>query len=186
MSGRQGLRIVIAEDLYRYKGKTDIMSFLKAYLLIPGFRIVFWYRIASRIKGVFGIIPNLILIHYNYLFGIGLHRNTNIGRGFYIGHFSGITISSKAKIGNNVNISQCVTIGVAGRGEQRGVPVIGDNVYIAASAVVIGKIKVGNNVVIGANAVVTKDVPDNTIVAGVPAKVISMIDGDNEYIENRV
>jgi serine O-acetyltransferase len=52
-------------------------------------------------------------------------------------------------------------------------PVIGDNVYIAAGSRVLGGIKIGNDVIIGANAVVIKDVPDNCIVAGIPAKVIS-------------
>lgn len=57
-----------------------------------------------------------------------------------------------------------------------GVPVIGNNVYIAKGAIVIGGITIGNNVTIGANAVVTKPIPDNAIVAGVPAKIIRIKD----------
>lgn len=176
----------VSDDLYRYAGGIGIMTFLKTYFRTPGFRITFWFRLASAYHGVLGVIPNMMLMHYRYLFGITLHRNTQIGRGFYIGHFSGIVISPKAKIGENCNISQCVTIGASGRGDARGVPEIGNNVYIAAGAVVIGKIKVGNNVVIGANAVVTNDVPDNSIVVGVPAKVVSQLDEENEYILNKV
>ena len=55
----------------------------------------------------------------------------------------------------------------------KGHPVIGDNVVAYAGAKIIGNVHVGNNVVIGANAVVTKDVPDNAVVVGVPAKVIN-------------
>jgi serine O-acetyltransferase len=106
--------------------------------------------------------------------GIEIPRHTEIGEGFYIGHFGGITISSGAKIGKNVNISQQVTIGVSGQGENRGCPTIGDNVYLAADAKVFGRITIGNNVAIGANAVVHKDVPDNAIVVLAPGfKIIS-------------
>lgn len=113
-----------------------------------------------------------------------LPYDTKIGKGFYIGHFSGIVVSGAAIIGDNCNISQGVTIGVAGKGENRGVPQIGNNVYMAAGAKLIGKIKIGNNVAIGANAVVTHDVPENAVVVGIPAKVISM-EGSNIFIGNR-
>ncbi len=106
--------------------------------------------------------------------GIEIPRATQIGEGFYIGHFGGITISPSAKIGKNMSISQQVTIGVSGQGEKRGSPVIGDNVYLAPGAKVFGKIKIGNNVKIGANAVIYKDIPDNAIVVLDPGfKIIS-------------
>ncbi len=61
---------------------------------------------------------------------------------------------------------------IGGRSGKENVPVIGNDVYIATGAKILGDIKVGNNVIIGANAVVIKDVPDNCVVAGVPAKII--------------
>ncbi len=105
--------------------------------------------------------------------GIEIPPDTTIGPGLYIGHFGGITISDRAVIGSNVQISQGVTIGVAGQGENRGVPVIGDDVYIGAGAKVIGKIHVGNNVKIGANAVVYEDIPDNAVVAAPGYQILS-------------
>jgi serine O-acetyltransferase len=98
------------------------------------------------------------------IWGIEIPRATSIGEGFYIGHYGGITISHKAKIGKNCSISQLVTIGVSGSGDKKGAPTIGDNVYIAPGAKIFGKITIGNNVKIGANAVVHKDIPDNAIV----------------------
>lgn len=86
----------------------------------------------------------------------------------------GTVIHSKSIIGKKVIIGQNVTIGRAL--DPSGVPSIGDNVYISAGARIVGNIKVGNNVIIGANAVVNKDIPDNCIVAGVPAKIIRQID----------
>lgn len=83
---------------------------------------------------------------------------------------SGVVIHARAVIGKNCNISPCVTIG--GRSRRYEVPVIGENVFIGGGAKVLGNIKIGDNVVIGANAVVIHDVPDNCIVAGIPAKII--------------
>lgn len=76
------------------------------------------------------------------------------------------------KIGRHCFINQQVTIGY--KGDKA--PEIGDNVQITCGAKVLGGVKIGNNVTIGANAVVVKDIPDNALAAGVPARVIR-IDG---------
>lgn len=105
--------------------------------------------------------------------GISIPASATIGHSFYIGHFGGIIFNAKTLIGNNCNVSQGVTIGVSGIGEKRGVPILGNNVYLGANAVVAGKISVGDNVVIGACSLVTSDVQSNRVVLGVPAVVIS-------------
>ena len=92
-----------------------------------------------------------------------------------------IVVHERSAIGKNCNISHGVTIGIMNRGSKAGVPIIGDNVYIGPGAKIMGNIKVGDNAAIGANAVVTKNVPDNAVVVGVPAKVISY-DGSEGYI----
>ena len=114
-------------------------------------------------------------------YGISIPHQTSIGSGFYIGHFGGIVVNYKTKIGNNCNISQNVTIGRANRGKKTGCPTLGDNIYIGPGAAIIGKINIGNNVAIGANCVVTHDIPDNAVVVGVPGKVISMA-GSEGYV----
>jgi serine O-acetyltransferase len=105
--------------------------------------------------------------------GISLPPKARIGRGFYIGHYGGIIIGHEVKIGRYCNISQGVTIGQAGRGEKQLSPVIGDRVFIGAGAIIFGGIVIGNDVAIGANAVVNRDLPDNTVAAGVPAKIVN-------------
>ncbi|MBD3807851.1 MAG: serine acetyltransferase, partial [Epsilonproteobacteria bacterium] len=105
-----------------------------------------------------------------FKYGIEIHPGAQIGRGLYIGHWVGIVISPRAVIGENCYISHGVTIGMINSGNNAGVPVIGDRVYIGAGAKIIGNIKIGNDVAIGSNAVVTKDVPDGVTVGGVPAK----------------
>ena len=108
--------------------------------------------------------------HYKHKFNIEIKPKVKIGKGFRIPHPIGIVINSNAKIGDYFTILQNVTIG--NKREIDDVAVIGNNVSIGAGAVVVGKVKIGNNVEIGANAVVVKNVPDNCIVAGVPAKII--------------
>ena len=87
-------------------------------------------------------------------------------------HSTWFLYNNAKKIGENCHIYQQVTIGFNGT-EQ---PVIGNNVRICCGAKVIGGVNIGNNVVIGANAVVVKDVPDNVVVAGVPAKIIKQLE----------
>lgn len=178
----KNLKQLILSDLIRYGGGKSWKAFLRAYFLIPGFRVSFWFRVASHYHH--NPLCWFILRHYHYKYGIELSRGTKVGEGLYIGHFGGIIISPGAVIGRNCNISQGITIGIAGKGKNRGIPIIGEGVYIGAGAKLIGKIHVGNNVAIGANAVVTKDVLDNAVVGGVPAKIISM-KGSFEFINNK-
>ena len=182
------LKNTIKDDLFRYVGAEDFRNFCKTYFLVPGFRYTFWLRIASfmRKKGLFFyLIPRLRVRHYSYKFGYDIPPETMIGNGLYIGHFGGVVITSKAIIGKNCNISQNVTIGFSSRGKKRGYPMIKDNVYIGPGAVILGNIIIGNNVAIGANAVVLDNVPDNSVVVGVPAKVVSD-KGSEGYILNKI
>lgn len=87
-----------------------------------------------------------------------------------------MVIHKRVVIGKYCAIGPRVTIG--GRSGHYEVPIIGDNTKIHAGAVVIGPIRIGKNVIIGANAVVIHDVPDNTIVAGVPARIIGITPGN--------
>ena len=82
----------------------------------------------------------------------------------------GMVIHKRAVIGEHCRIGQNVTIG--GTGGKEGVPVIGNRVFIGCNAVVLGPITVGDESTIGAGAVVTKDVPANCVVAGVPARIV--------------
>jgi serine O-acetyltransferase len=139
------------------------------------FRFGRWSKLQNKLirivtEPLFFFARGLVTI----MWGIELHRETDIGAGFHITHFGGIVISPAAQIGKNFTISQGVTIGVSGQGEKRGVPIIGDNVYIATGAKVFGKISIGNNVKIGPNAVVHKSIPDNAIVVAYPGfKILS-------------
>ena len=84
--------------------------------------------------------------------------------------------------GEYCNISQQVVIGLGGKGDFRGIPEIGDRVYIGPGAKIFGKISIGNNVAIGANAVVSKSIPDNAVVVGNPGRIVGY-EGSGSLIE---
>ncbi|MDH4202552.1 MAG: serine O-acetyltransferase [Phycisphaerae bacterium] len=180
---------LIKSDLYRCCGKVNISLFFKHYLFVPEYKYCFWMRLTSYLKQhrLFGCslyyISRAMLYRYKCKYGITIPFDTQIGSGFYIGHFGQIVVNRNAVIGKNCNISQGVTIGVANRGDRKGCPTIGDNVYIGPGAKLFGNINVGNNVAIGANCVVTKDIPDDAVVVGVPGRVISN-KGSSGYVNN--
>lgn len=166
------------EKYKTYSGKSTAVLFLTT----QGLWALYIYRISNRIyrSSIPKIIKKLLLLlaviwqkWIEIITGISIPYSAQIGTHFYIGHFGGIIINANAIIGNNCNISQGVTIGVSGRKENRGVPIIGNNVYIGANAVVVGKIEISNNCVIAANSLVTTSVKANVTVAGVPAKEIN-------------
>jgi serine O-acetyltransferase len=169
---------------YRYCDGARLLRLLRCWT-IPGLQAVAVYRFGQWAKGshwtvrvVADPLYQLLGMLIKLCWGIALPRSARIGRGLYIGHFGGIHISSAARIGKNCNLSQDVTIGVAGVGDKRGVPIIGDNVYLAPGARVFGPIRIGNNVKIGANAVVYRDIPDNAVVALDPGFTIVSLNGN--------
>ena len=180
-------RHLVMSDLYRIDGDASLGSFVKQLTRGISFKFIFWMRTSAFLTtagpGWRTLYPVARVMYRRYMFkfGISVPYQTPIGSGFYIGHFGGIVVSSGATIGANCNLSQGVTIGQVNRGAKKGTPCIGDNVYIGPGAKVLGHITIGNNVAIGANAVVIKSVPDNAVVVGVPARVISH-DGSADYI----
>lgn len=164
--------------------------FLGIVFFTQGFWAVFQYRLAHFIYCKIKWQPFRLLFLMLFLLwqkvveittGISIPASARIGHSFYIGHFGGIIINANAVIGNNCSISQGVTIGVSGRGEKRGTPIIGDKVYVGANAVISGNITIGNEVLIGACSLVNESFPDNSVVLGVPAIIISQ-KGSKGYI----
>ncbi len=120
------------------------------------------------------LVPFVKLFHelFSQWLGIQIPLYTKVGKGFSIKHYSGIVINGHATIVDCCTVFQDVTIGRSFYGKNKGVPKIGNNVILFPGCKVIGGIEIRDNVVIGANAVVTTDVPSNSTVAGVPAKVV--------------
>lgn len=106
------------------------------------------------------------------IFGVDIHPAANIGRGIMLDHATGIVIGETASVGDNSSLLHAVTLGGSGKESGDRHPKIGSGVMIGAGASVLGSITVGNCARVAAGSVVLKDVPPNTTVAGVPAKVI--------------
>jgi serine O-acetyltransferase len=126
--------------------------------------------IVRQFLRLFGVLWHKLI---EIITGIDLPSRADIGKGLYIAHFGGIFINDEVKMGDYCTLSQDITIGIAGRGDKRGCPKLGDKVYLAPGSRIIGPVTIGNEVAIGTNAVVTKDLPDKAVAVGVPAKIIS-------------
>ena len=138
---------------------------------------IFFYRI-SRWLYLHHVpfLPKFITLLIFLMYNSKVPFQAKIGRGTKLGYGGmGVVIHSKAVIGDYCTIGQQVTIG-GGNSRYPGLPEIGDHVMIYKGAIVYGGIRVGDNAIIGANAVVNKPVPDNAVVAGVPARILRIRD----------
>jgi serine O-acetyltransferase len=128
----------------------------------------------------------LLYRKYSFKYSIQIPLNTDLGRGFYIGHFGNIVINGNAKIGRNFNISNGVTIGQTNRGEKMGCPTIGNSVWLGVNSVIVGNIKIGDDVLIAPNSYVNFDIPSHSIVIGNPARIIMKEFATENYVNNKV
>ncbi|WP_051577978.1 serine O-acetyltransferase [Sporolactobacillus terrae] len=165
----------LKNDLKNYAKNATMKNMIVKYLLEPGFKYTVHLRICQKLyhkkflKPLY-ILARLRLNHYQYKYGIQIYPSSPIGDYLNIPHFGCIVVHNKAKIGHHCTIRHGVTIGRT----SQGIPSLGNFVSIGAGAKIIGPIKIGNNVTVGANAVVNRDVPDNCVVAGIPARIIKL------------
>jgi serine O-acetyltransferase len=190
MRKQKSLWGLIISDLNRYR-VTDRRSYAAMLIICPGASAGIIYRIGHWMycyKGRFSLLVKLGYLIYilvkrmsEIVNGISIQPQATIGEGLYVGHGGSVHIGGKAVLGDNCNISQEVTIGVAGRGDKRGTPKLGDRVLVGAGAKILGAIEIGDDVAVGANAVVTKSLPDRAVAIGIPAYVISY-EGSFEFV----
>ena len=176
----KALKYFIFRDFWKINGHITLKKFLRASLIEPGFKFIFWLRITRYfyLKGKKAVILfflcRCIMKHYSYKFNFDITYRTPIGPGLSIAHMGYIVIAA-SKIGSNCFLRPGVVLG-KNLTDEGITPVVGDNVHFGVGCKIIGSIAIGNNVVIGANAVVTHNVPSNSVVAGVPAREIRKLD----------
>lgn len=186
----RGLSAVLACDLYRYAGNTSAKSFIRHFIFTPGFH----YTVLMRLTGYLLIQPakgfglyyllKAWLLHARYKYGIAIPEYTLIGPGLFINRFGGIYLNGDVVIGRNVNMTHGSALGQTNRGPLAGSPTIGDRVFLGIGAKVLGRVTVGAGAAVGVYGVVTKDVPPDSVVGGIPAKVIST-KGTEGYINRQ-
>ena len=163
-------------------------SILSIILTYPGVKAVFLHRIANffHVAG-FDLVARIISQTSRFFTGIEIHPGAKIGKNLFIDHGMGVVIGETSEIGNNVTIYHMVTLGgispSINSNEQRNIkrhPTLKDNVVVGSGAQILGPVTVGKNAKIGANAVVTKDVPENAVMVGIPAKNVGETSGLDE------
>ena len=163
-------------------------SKLSVILTYPGAKAVFFHRIANFFAiAKFNLVARIISQFSRFLTGIEIHPNARIGKNLFIDHGMGVVIGETSEIGDNVTIYHMVTLGgispSINSDDQRNTkrhPTLMDNVVVGSGAQILGPVVVGKNAKIGANAVVTKDVDENSVMVGIPAKNVGEVSTQDE------
>jgi serine O-acetyltransferase len=158
-------------------------------LTYPGVKAVLFHQVAHFFcVAKFDLVARIISQFSRFLTGIEIHPKAIIGKNLFIDHGMGVVIGETSEIGDNVTIYHMVTLGGISpsieSNDQRNVkrhPTLKNNVVVGSGAQVLGPVVVGENAKIGANAVVTKDVPGNAVMVGIPAKNVGAAPTDKKF-----
>lgn len=152
-------------------------SVLEVIFCYPGLHAIWLYRLSHKLyKNNFIFLARLINTFSRFLTGIDIHPGAKLGDGLFIDHGQGVVIGETAEVGKNVTLYQGVTLGGTGKETGKRHPTLGDNIVVASGAKVLGSFKVGSNSKIGAGSVVLCEVPENSVVVGIPGRVV-VLDG---------
>ena len=170
--------------------KRDPAAKSKLYVILtyPGVKAIFFHKIANFFSiAKFDLIARIISQFSRFLTGIEIHPRAKIGKNLFIDHGMGVVIGETSDIGDNVTIYHMVTLGGISPSinseDQRNTkrhPTLMNNVVVGSGAQILGPVLIGKNAKIGANAVVTKNVPENAIMVGIPAKNVGESSVDDE------
>jgi serine O-acetyltransferase len=169
-------------DFRRYRVTAD--AALRTIFLTQGFWASTLFRMGqAAVRRSRWALPVAVIAQklVEIVTGISLPVQCEIGDGLYIGHYGSIIVAPQARVGHNCSLAQNVTVGIAGGGDDRGAPTIGNRVFIGAHSVIVGRITVGDDAVICAGSVVSRSVPARAVVMGNPARVVSY-DGSFDYV----
>ena len=161
-------------------------SKLSLILTYPGVKALFFHRIANFFSTAkFHLIARIISQLSRLLTGNEIHTNARVGKNLFIDHGMGVVIGERSEIGDNVTIYDMVPLGGVApsinSNDQRNMkthPTIKEDVVIGSGAQVLGPVVVGRGARIGANAVITKDVPENSVMVGIPARSVGIADSE--------
>lgn len=141
-------------------------------LTYPGVHAVWAYRLGHAMWNHGMKLPARMLQNTTRFFtGVDIHPAAKLGRRFFIDHAEGVVIGETAEVGEDVLIFHQVTLGGVSMSPGKRHPTVKDRVVIGAGAKVLGPVTIGCDAKVGANAVVVKDVPNQAVAVGVPARL---------------
>lgn len=151
--------------LLELKSKRFPWYVVESLLFENGYQAVVLHRCAHAFKrrGIPVLGPFFARLSL-FLTGVDIAPGAQIGPGLLISHGVGIVIGGYARIGARATLLHGVTIGGPYPSRRREMPTIGDDVFLAAGAKIIGEVRIGDRVFVGADAIVTQDVPDDSVV----------------------
>ncbi len=145
----------------------------------PGLHAMFIYRVAHWFWLRKRYFLGRFISHVGrFLTGIEIHPGAVIGRAFFIDHGMGVVIGETSEIGDNVTLYHGVTLGGTAWEKGKRHPTLGNNVVVGTGAKILGPVTIGDNTRIGANSVVISDIPPNSVVVGIPGKVVFRVEGE--------
>jgi len=148
-------------------------SRLEVVLCYPGVHALAFHRLAHRLWGAGWVVAARFVSHVSrFLTGIEIHPAAKIGAGVFIDHGMGVVIGETAEVGEDVTLYQGVTLGGTSLKREKRHPTLERNVVVGTGAAVLGALRVGEGARIGGGSVVVADVPPNSVVVGIPGKVI--------------
>ncbi|HET6367168.1 MAG TPA: serine O-acetyltransferase [Pseudomonadales bacterium] len=147
-------------------------SKLEVVLAYPGVHAIWIHRVAHRLWNAgWQTLARFVAHLGRFLTGIEIHPAAKLGPGLFIDHGMGIVIGETAEVGKNVSLLQGVTLGGTSVRREKRHPTLGDNVTVGAGAKILGGFTIGAGSRIGAGSVVVREVPENSVVVGVPGRV---------------
>ncbi len=173
----------LREDLRTIRQRDPAARSLAEVFTYAGFWAVFYHRVAHRLyRRRWFFLARCLSQWSRFLTNIEIHPGATVGRRFFIDHGAGVVIGETAIVGDDVLMYHQVTLGGTSLVREKRHPTVGNNVLLGMGAKVLGNITVGDGARIGANAVVTRDVPPNTSVVGVPGRILVQ---DGTHISER-
>jgi len=162
---RRDIRTVLERD-------PAARSALEVLLCYPGVHAIWHHRVAHRLWQRSWRTAARFVSHLSrFVTGVEIHPAARLGDGLFIDHGMGVVIGETAEIGENVTLLQGVTLGGTSLKREKRHPTLGDNVVVGAGAKILGAFTIGAGSRIGAGSVVVREVPENSVVVGVPGRV---------------
>ncbi|MDY7026622.1 MAG: serine O-acetyltransferase [Pseudomonadota bacterium] len=163
---RDDIRSVFARD-------PAARTTLEVVLTYPGLHALLFHRLSHWLwNHHLKLLARVISGFARWVTGIEIHPGAKIGQRFFIDHGMGVVIGETAEIGDDVTLYHGVTLGGTTWNKGKRHPTLKNGVVVGAGAKVLGPFEIGENARIGSNSVVTKAVPANATVIGVPGRVL--------------